>query len=42
MALALPAADAAARSPGESFAYLAEASLPAVVNISTTQSVTAS
>ncbi len=42
MALALPAADAAARSPGESFADLAEASLPAVVNISTTQSVTAS
>lgn len=33
--------DAAARQPGESFADLAEASLPAVVNISTTQTVTA-
>lgn len=33
--------EAAARQPGESFADLAEASLPAVVNISTTQTVTA-
>jgi len=37
---AAPSLDAAAREPGESFADLAENSLPAVVNISTTQTIT--
>ncbi len=37
---AVPLPSAMARQPGESFADLAEASLPAVVNISTTQTMT--
>ena len=41
MALCCGAAPAAARSAPESFADLAEAVLPAVVNISTTQTITA-
>ena len=41
IALCLGAAPVAARSAPESFADLAEAVLPAVVNISTTQTITA-
>jgi serine protease Do len=41
LATATPSSHAEARQPVESFADLAEASLPAVVNISTTQTVSA-
>ena len=41
LATTTPSSYAEARQPGESFADLAEASLPAVVNISTTQTVSA-